>query len=74
MQEFSLLVEEMEVVILALQKSSTQDLAVAVKLVTYQSQLMVYLYAGTWSVGAGVHHHKNLAFCLMVQEHLQSCQ
>ena len=52
MQESSLLVDWVEVVLSAQQKSSTPDLAVAVKLVTYQWQLVVYLYAGTWPVVA----------------------
>ena len=73
MQEFLLLVDGMEYLdYLAQQKSSTQDLAVAVKLVTYQWQLMVYLYAGTWPVVAG--NRINLALGLMVQEHSQPCQ
>ena len=71
MQEFLLLVDMMAV-IKALQKSSTQDLAVAVKLVTYQWQLIVYLYAGTWPVVDL--DMINLALCLMVLEHSQPCQ
>ena len=70
MQEFSLLVD-IEMVLSAQQKSSTQDLAVAVKLVTYQWQLIVYLYAGTLPVVAGI-TRINLALCLMVQEHSQN--
>ena len=72
MQEFLLLVDGMEYLdCLAQQNSSTQDLAVAVKLVTYQWQLMVYLYVGTLPVVAGVHN--NLALDLMVLEHSQPC-
>ena len=74
MQEFSLLVDGDQVVIKkALQKSSTPDLAVAVKLVTYQWQLVVYLYAGTWPV-VDIVDKINLALSLMVQEHSQPCQ
>ena len=73
MQEFSLLVDGEQVVLSAQQKSSTPKLAVAVKLVTYQWQLVVYLYAGTWPV-VDIVDKINLALSLMVQEHSQPCQ
>ena len=64
MQEFLLLVDMMAV-IKALQKSSTQDLAVAVKLVTYQWQLILYLFAGTWPVVEK--NLRDLALGLMIE-------
>ena len=69
-QEFSLLLDTVAF-ILAVQKSSTPKLAVAVKLVTYQWTVIVYLYAGTWPVVAGA--TKDLALGSMVQEHSQPC-
>ena len=68
-QEFSLLLDTVAF-ILAVQKSSTPKLAVAVKLVTYQWTLIVYLYAGTWPV-VDIVDKINLALSLMVQEHSQ---
>ena len=50
MQEFSLLVDMEQVILSALQKSSTPKLAVAVKLVTYQWQQMMLVYAEMLSV------------------------
>ena len=70
MQEFSLLVDCL--VLSALQKSSTPKLAVAVKLVTYQWQLMIYLYAGTLPVVDMIQN--TIAPGLTVQEHSRPCQ
>ena len=53
MQEFLLLVDFVDIIVVkiqALQKFLTPNLAAAVKLVTYQWQLILYLFAGTWPV------------------------
>ena len=73
MQEFLLLVDMMVAVVSALQKSSTPDLAVAVKLVTYQSQLGVQLSVGTWPVVEKVPNQKDLVLGLF-WENSQPCQ